>query len=74
MPGSIDFGALDNIFRTEVEMAYESKIEGLSILVKVKKKLIEKFENYIARYIRQLPQRDLEHFYIQNWKILIQRK
>jgi hypothetical protein len=74
LPESTDFGGLDNIFRMEVEMAYESKIEGLSIPVELKKTLIEKFESYIARYMKQLPQRDLEHFYIQNWKILIQRK
>jgi hypothetical protein len=71
---NIDFKGLDNLFKKEIEKNFESKVENLPIPLEMKKKLERKFKHYIDRYIKQIHQRDMECFYMQNWKILIQKK
>jgi glycosyltransferase involved in cell wall biosynthesis/SAM-dependent methyltransferase len=73
-PQNIDFKALDHLFGLEVRMVYESKIDYLLISMEMKNKLIEKFKEFVARYIAQIQRRNFEYFYVQNWKILIQKR
>jgi glycosyltransferase involved in cell wall biosynthesis/SAM-dependent methyltransferase len=71
---NIDLKRLDNLFNKEIEKSFESKVENLPMPVEMKEKLKSKFKNYIDQYIEQMKQRDMERFYMQNWKILIQKK
>ena len=70
----IDFEGLDNSFNKELENNFKSKVENLLIPAEMKEKLKLKFKNYIDQYIDQIKERDIERYYMQNWKILIQKK
>ncbi|MFH0957217.1 MAG: methyltransferase domain-containing protein [Pseudomonadota bacterium] len=71
---TIDFIELDTLFKKEIENSFESKVENLPVPVEMKEKLKGKFKQYIAQYVKQMQKRDLERFYTQNWKMLIQKK
>ena len=71
---NIDFKGLDNLFNKEIEKNFKSKLENLPIPVEMKEKLKLKFKNYIDQCIGQIRQSDIEWVYMQNWKILIQKK
>ena len=68
-----DYKKLDNLFRVEVERTYQSKINNLPVPAELKNKLLDKIENYITSYIKERSRRNVDFFYIQNWKILIQK-
>lgn len=70
----LDFKGLDNSFNKEIENNFKSRIDDLPIPVEMKEKLKLKFKNYIDQYVKQMYQRDIESFYVQNWKVLIRRK
>jgi 2-polyprenyl-3-methyl-5-hydroxy-6-metoxy-1,4-benzoquinol methylase len=71
---NIDFIELDTLFRKEIENSFESKVENLPVPVEMKEKLKKMFKQYIAQCVKQMQKRDIECFYSQNWKILIQKK
>jgi 2-polyprenyl-3-methyl-5-hydroxy-6-metoxy-1,4-benzoquinol methylase len=71
---NIDFTEIDTLFKEEIENKFESKMENLPIPMEMKEKLKVKFKHYIAQYIKQMQKRNIEYFYFQNWKILIQKK
>jgi 2-polyprenyl-3-methyl-5-hydroxy-6-metoxy-1,4-benzoquinol methylase len=71
---SINLIELNTLFKKEIENSFESKVENLPVPEEMKEKLKEKFKQYIARYVEQMQQKDLERFYLQNWKMLIQKK
>ena len=68
-----DSRTLDELFRAEVVRTYVSKINNLAIPIELKNKLLNKIGNYITNYSMQRSQKNIERFYVQNWKILIQK-
>jgi 2-polyprenyl-3-methyl-5-hydroxy-6-metoxy-1,4-benzoquinol methylase len=70
---TLDSRTLDDLFRAEVERTYISKINNLAIPIELRGKLLDKVGNYITYYVKQKSKSNVDLFYIQNWKILIQK-
>jgi glycosyltransferase involved in cell wall biosynthesis len=70
---NIDFIESDRLLQTEIEMKYQSIIDNLPISSEIKINLKKKFEEYIRKYKKQINNRDVDYFYIPNWRVLICR-
>lgn len=70
----INFDHLDAMFQNEIEMAYLSKIDSLSVPPETKDTLKRQFEYYISAYRGQMCNRKIDHFYIQTWRVLFRKR
>jgi glycosyltransferase involved in cell wall biosynthesis/SAM-dependent methyltransferase len=70
---TLDSRTWDDLFRVEIERTYISKLNNLAIPIELRDKLLDKLGNYITHYVKQRSKNNGGLFYIQNWKILIQK-
>jgi glycosyltransferase involved in cell wall biosynthesis/2-polyprenyl-3-methyl-5-hydroxy-6-metoxy-1,4-benzoquinol methylase len=70
---TLDSRTLDDLFRGEIERTYIARINNLAIPIELRGKLLDKVGNYVNQYVEQKSKSKVNRFYIQNWKILIQK-